>query len=164
MRREAQAEYEWLFRAAYPSVMRSVCLIMRDRGRAEEVCQEAFVLLLERWSTVRDYEHPDAWVRKVAVRMAIRQAGRDQRRTVLERHASPAPQAPEPVDDELAKAMEQLTAMQRAAVILYYYEDRPVLEVARLLQVSTSTVKQHLHRARARLAEVLGEAVTEDVR
>jgi RNA polymerase sigma factor (sigma-70 family) len=164
VKREEQAEYEWLFRAAYPSVLRSVYLIMRDRGRAEEVCQDAFIQLHERWSTVSDYERPEAWVRKVAVRMAVRQAGRDRKRAVLER-ATPPPAPPAPTSDpELADALAELTHMQRAAVVLYYYEDRPVLEVARLLQVSTSTVKQHLHRARARLAQSLGEGVEEDVR
>jgi RNA polymerase sigma-70 factor (ECF subfamily) len=47
--------------------------------------------------------------------------------------------------------------MQRAAVVLYYWEDRPVAEIARVLEVSESTVKQHLHRARHRLAELLEE-------
>jgi RNA polymerase sigma-70 factor (ECF subfamily) len=54
--------------------------------------------------------------------------------------------------------------MQRAVVVLHYFEDRPVLEIARTLQVSESTVKQHLYRARSRLAQSLGEEVGSDVR
>jgi RNA polymerase sigma-70 factor (ECF subfamily) len=53
--------------------------------------------------------------------------------------------------------------MQRAAVVLFYWEDQSVREVARALQVSESTVKQHLYRARHRLADVLGEQVSDDV-
>ena len=60
--------------------------------------------------------------------------------------------------------MAALAPMQRAAVALYYWEDRPVLEIARLLQVSESTVKQHLYRAREHLAVALREEVTGDVR
>jgi RNA polymerase sigma factor (sigma-70 family) len=164
MKRAERAEYEWLFRATYPSVLRSTYLVMRDRGRAEEVCQEAFIRLLERWSTVCDYERPEAWVRKVAIRMAIREAGRDRKRSTLERSAVAPSGAPRPADSDLESAIGQLSHMQRAAIVLYYYEDRPVLEVARVLQVSPSTVKQHLFRARARLAEALDEEVTEDVR
>ena len=54
--------------------------------------------------------------------------------------------------------------MQRAAVVLFYWEDRPVSEIAQTLEVSDSTVKQHLYRARHRLAELLGEEVSDDVR
>ena len=64
----------------------------------------------------------------------------------------------------MARAVAALAPMQRAAVALYYWEDRPVMEIAQLLQVSESTVKQHLYRARARLAETLREEVTGDVR
>jgi RNA polymerase sigma factor (sigma-70 family) len=49
--------------------------------------------------------------------------------------------------------------MQRAAVVLFYFEDRPVSEVAEILDCSTSTAKVHLHKARKKLAELLtGEA------
>lgn len=160
-------EYEWLFRAAYPGVLRTVSLITRDPYRAEEVCQDAFLRLLENWPRVSDFEHPEAWVRKVAVRMAIRVSSRDQRRFPLEvagRQGEPDAGEEQWPDVDLARALARLAPMQRAAVVLYYYEDRPVLEVARVLQVSTSTVKQHLHRARQRLADLLGEEVTEDVR
>lgn len=160
-------EYEWLFRASYPSVLRTVFLITRDRYRAEEVCQEAYLRLLQRWGRVSDFEHPEAWVRKVAVRIAIRESSRDQRRRTLElasRRGEDDARDERWHDVDLARALGSLAPMQRAAVVLYYFEDRPVLEVARILQVSTSTIKQHLHRARHRLAEALGEEVTEDVR
>lgn len=160
-------DYEWLFRATYPRVLRTVFLITRDRARAEEVCQEAYLKLLERWARVADYEHPEAWVRKVAVRMAIRESSREQRRLTLEvasRRSDEEVHEEHWPDVDLAHALAFLAPMQRAAVVLYYFEDRPVLEVARVLQVSTSTVKQHLHRARQRLGELLGEEVSEDVR
>jgi RNA polymerase sigma factor (sigma-70 family) len=162
VRRQERLEYEWLFRASYPSVLRTVFLITRDIGRAEEVCQDAYLLLLERWSKVSQFEHPEAWVRKVAVRMAIRVTQREKRRTRLEATAQNAPE-PHLPDLDLATALGELTPMQRAAVVLYYYEDRPVIEVARALRVSPSTVKQHLYRARSRLAELLHEEVRGDV-
>jgi DNA-directed RNA polymerase specialized sigma24 family protein len=47
---------------------------------------------------------------------------------------------------------------------MYYFDDQSVTEIAHAMQVSTSTVKQHLMRARRRLAALLNEEVTEDVR
>lgn len=164
MRRADLEEYEWLFRATYPSIRRSAYLVLRHEGRAEDVCQEAFIRLFEKWSTVQHYERPEAWVRTVAIRMAIREAGRERRRPLLESTARAAVEDGAPaLDPDLARAVRQLTPMQRAAVVLYYYEDLPVLEVARVLQVSASTVKQHLHRARAKLAEELGDDVGKEV-
>jgi RNA polymerase sigma-70 factor (ECF subfamily) len=62
-------------------------------------------------------------------------------------------------DPDLATAIGELSPMQRAAVVLFYWQDQTIFEVARALEVSESTVKQHLHRARIRLAERLGEEV-----
>jgi RNA polymerase sigma-70 factor (ECF subfamily) len=66
-------------------------------------------------------------------------------------------------DIDLINAIGVLAPKQRAAVVLFYLEDRPVEEIARVMGTSTSTVKQHLHRARARLAEVLQEEAVDDV-
>jgi RNA polymerase sigma factor (sigma-70 family) len=158
MRGEERADYEWLFRAAFPRIHRTVYLVLRDYGRAEEVTQDAFLKLLENWRKVSSYEQPEAWVRRVAIRLAVRQADREGGRRAREEAADrqPAQVPPEP-DPAVAAAISSLAPRQRAAVVLHYYEDLSVLDVARVLSVSESTVKQHLHRARVRLAELLGE-------
>ena len=153
-----RVEFEWLFRSAYASVLRTTFLVLRDRGRAEEVTQDAFVRLYERWRGVATIEYPEAWVRQVAIRAAVRRARRERFIPVV-REVPESAAADAVPDVDLARAMASLPPRQRAAVALYYLEDRPVDEVARLLGVSSSTVKQHLFRARATLAAVLGEAV-----
>lgn len=85
-------------------------------------------------------------------------------RTVLERGSGKDLTEDRLSDVDLARAMQTLAPMQRAAVALYYFDDQPVGEIARMLQVSESTVKQHLFRARRRLAGLLHEEVSEDVR
>jgi len=62
-------------------------------------------------------------------------------------------------DVDLAKAVTSLAPQQRAAVALYYLDDLPVADVAHHLGVSSSTVKQHLFRARRHLAALLSETV-----
>jgi len=161
---DERRDYEWVYRARFASVARTVFLIVGSQAVAEEITQEAFLKLLQKWPTVSDYERPEAWARKVAVRMAVRHVGRERSRPLRELRAQPRPSDPTPPDPEVARAVAALAPMQRAAVALYYWEDRPVLEIAQLLQVSESTVKQHLYRARARLAETLREEVTGDVR
>jgi RNA polymerase sigma-70 factor (ECF subfamily) len=151
-----RADYEWVFRTTYPAVVRTAFVIVRERGLAEEVAQDAFVRLYERWDGVVEIEQPQAWVHAVAVRMAVRQARRRRERST-DAGIEERPVNDPVVDVDLHRALGELPPRQRAAVALYYLEDRPVAEIASLLDVSESTVKQHLHRARARLAALLGE-------
>jgi RNA polymerase sigma-70 factor (ECF subfamily) len=153
---DAQAEYTWFFRTEFRAVVQTAYLVLHDRHRAEDVAQEAFTQLLLHWKKVSRYERPDAWVRRVAIRLAARQAKRERRRGEIERDERPdATIAPQDVD--LMRALRQLPPQQRAAVALYYFEDRPTAEVAHILGVSESTATVHLHKARKRLADVLGE-------
>ena len=160
---EADLEYAWFFRAEFPGVLRTVFLILHDRGRSEDVTQEAFIQLLTHWRKVSRYERPEAWVRRVAIRQAVRMMKRDRMRAELERADVPAPHADLP-DVDLARAVQRLPAMQRAAVVLFYFEDRPVAEIVEILGISDGSVKVHLHRARQRLVVLLGEEVGEDAR
>jgi RNA polymerase sigma factor (sigma-70 family) len=156
VRETASVEFEWVFRSAYPSVLRTVVLILHDRGLAEQVTQDSFLKLCERWPRLAGVDNPTAWVRKVAVRAAIRLAQRN-RRVLVGIPADPAQRAEGWPDVDLQRAVAALPVRQRAAVVLHYLEDLSVQDVASVLGVSSSTVKQHLHRARATLAETLGE-------
>jgi RNA polymerase sigma-70 factor (ECF subfamily) len=94
--------------------------------------------------------------------MAVRQVKRERMRKERERLAvvEPPDQGPDP---DVARAVATLSPMQRAAVVLHYWGDASILDIARTLGVSESSVKQHLFRARARLATALGEEVSGDV-
>lgn len=166
MRADATRDYDWYFRACFTPVTRTVFLIVHDRVLAEDVAQEAFYRMLRHWGTVSTYERPESWVRRVAIRIAVRELQRSSTRRERERLAGagvPDDHVDLP-DPDVARAVAELAPMQRAAVVLFYWEDRPVAEIAEVLEVSESTVKQHLFRARHRLAELLGEEVTDDVR
>ncbi len=160
---DAEAEYSWFYQAEYANVARSIFLILHDRQRAEDIAQDAFVQLYAYWWKVSRYERPDAWVRRVAIRMAVRHVKRERRRTVLERDVDePAPSGP--VDVDLLRAIAELPAAQRVAVVLFYFEDRPIAEIMNILGSSEGAVKMSLQRARGRLAELLAEGVDDDVR
>ena len=155
--------YTQLFRAEYPTVLRGVFLVLNDRGRAEDITQEAFAKLYAHWRRVSAYDRPDAWVRRVAIRMAIRASVREQRRPGLELLATDDDTRGGLPDVDLARAVASLAPQQRACVVLYYFEDRAVPEIVDLLDIAEPTVRVHLHRARQRLSELLNEEVTDDV-
>jgi RNA polymerase sigma factor (sigma-70 family) len=161
MRTVERGEFEQVFRSSYPTVLRTAYLVLHDRGRAEEVTQDAFLRLYERWSQAVRYEHPVAWVRKVVVRDAIRRAERERRQLVTGVLADRGKNDHVP-DIDLLDAVAALPPRQRAVVALYYLEDRPVDEIADLMEISGSTVKQHLFQARGRLGELLVGGVVGD--
>ena len=153
-----------LFVAEYPALVRTLALIVRDRTAAEDLAQDAFVQLLRHWEKVRRYGSPEAWVRRVAIRLAVRDAKRERRLALIR----PEPGADQPgpddqVDGELLDAIRTLPPRQRSVVALFYFEDRPMDEIAEILDCSPATGWVHLHRARKRLAERLGEEVTDHV-
>jgi RNA polymerase sigma factor (sigma-70 family) len=151
--------FTWFFRAEFPRVVRTVTLVLQDRDKARDVAQEAFVQLLTHWDKVSRYDRPDAWVRRVAIRLAVRGRQRDVLRRVRERLTGPAEQTAGDVAAalDLMAAVRRLSPAQRAAVALFYYEDQPISEVAVIMGCTPATVRVHLHAARKRLASMLGE-------
>lgn len=149
------SDFEMFFRAQYAAVARVAYLMTGDRAAAEDVAQESFVRLYARWGRVSRYERPDAWVRTVAVRLAQRAARK--RRAELPAVADAATTPVTRHDPELWEAVLSLPRAQRAAVVLHYYEDLPVDEVAAILDCAPSTARVHLHKARKRLGSLLGE-------
>jgi RNA polymerase sigma-70 factor (ECF subfamily) len=152
----ANAEYTWLFRSEFPAVVRTAYLILHDRQGAEDVAQQAFAQLFVHWRKVSKYERPEAWVRRVAIRLATRTIRRDRLRAILHQQVElPLPSSS--IDIDLVRALKALPPQQRAAVALFYFEDRPVQEIADILSCSESTAKAHLFKARRRLASLLRE-------
>jgi RNA polymerase sigma factor (sigma-70 family) len=155
--RQRDEAFEMFFLAEHGSVLRTVQLILGDRQAAEDATQEAFYRLLVHWRKVSQYERPGAWVRRVAIRIAVRARGA-RRSDEIETDHNGIESA---MRVDLQRALKQLSAAQRAAVVLFYYEDRSVAEVASLMETSEGTVKTHLHRARKHLAEALGEELND---
>ena len=108
---------------------------VRPEARAEELTQDAFIELLRHWRTVAEYDRPDLWLRRVAIRKAQRERHRGWRRRELEVLAAPeeavdGPPTPAP---EVLAAVRRLAPGQRAVVVLFYFEDRPMSEIAEIL-------------------------------
>ena len=76
MRDRDDVEFEELFEASFGAVARTVFLIIGDREIAREFTQEAFVQALVHWKRVSRYDNPGGWVRRVAIRLAMRQRSR----------------------------------------------------------------------------------------
>ena len=153
---DADVEYSAFFRREFPAVLRTIALMLRDAHRAEEITQDAFLKLLQEWPKISRYERPSSWVRRVAVRLAMRSIERDRLWTRVREGLLPSG-LDRPSRFDVDGAIRRLPASQRAAIVLHYYEDRPVAEVATILGCAESTARVHLHHGRNRLRQLLGE-------
>jgi RNA polymerase sigma-70 factor (ECF subfamily) len=157
-------DFDTLFRSEFARVARTVHHIVGDRRQSDEVTQDAFLELLRHWAKVSTYDRPELWVRRVAIRKAQRERHRTWRRWELERvTAEPESAEPPTPAPEVLAAVRTLGPKQRAIVVLFYFEDRPMAEIAEIVGCSESTGWSQLHLARCRLASILGEEVTDDV-
>ena len=163
---DVRESFSVFFSAEYARMVRTVYLVVHDYGHAEEIAQDAFEQLLDHWETVSRYEQPGAWVRRVAIRMAVRAGRRERLRYQLERRSRAGVEEASGIarpSDEVLAAVRTLPPNQRAAIVLHYYEDRPVAEIADALGCAPATARVHLHKARHRLAELLHEEVDDVV-
>ncbi|MGB9372530.1 MAG: sigma-70 family RNA polymerase sigma factor [Jiangellales bacterium] len=158
---DREEEFRDLFAEQYALVVQAVFFILQDQGQAEEIAQDAFMQLLRHWGKVRDYEQPAAWVRRVALRLAVKSAQRERRINQALSRTRPEPSVD--VSTQVAQhsavfaAIGRLTPKERAVVVLFYFEDRPTAEIAQLLDCSENAAAIRLHRARQRMAELMQE-------
>lgn len=149
------SDYEHFFADEYAPVVYSVLPIVGDRAEAESISQDAFLKALLRWRRLRLYDKPGAWVRRVAIRDAVRAAERSARSSSLsEVDITGYPSIVEG-DDELDRALTALSPRQRACVVLRHVEGWEAAEIGDALGCSASTVRVHLHRGLAALARHL---------
>lgn len=149
-------DYTGFLRAEYAQVLRTVELMLGDREAALDVTQDAFARLYRHWRKACRYDRPAAYVRRIAVNLAISHLRRRHvQEKTLRALAPPTNMAPVYSDPSILAAVRKLPPGQRAATVLFYFEDQPSSEIARILGCSESTARAHLHKARARLAHLL---------
>lgn len=146
--------FEEFFVERYGEVVRSMRLVVGDPTRAEELAEEAFARAFRHWSRVSQLDRPVAWVYVVACNEARRAWRREQRsprwfgrdqRVVVD------PTAMVATELDVRAALTQLGDRQRAAVVLRYFADLPLAEIAAVMGCATGTVKATLHQALDRL-------------
>lgn len=160
-----------------PAIIRACHRVLGDLGEAEDVAQEAFVTAYRSLGSWRAEGPFGAWLARIAVRLAIRQATR--RRVVA--WLSPGPDLDDNVDDPIARlrsdgsadpeglalrgerqravrrAVADLDEPYREVVALRFFAERSLAEIASLTGRPLGTVKTHLHRGLLRLRGHLSE-------
>jgi RNA polymerase sigma-70 factor (ECF subfamily) len=123
--------------------------VLGDAEAAADVAQEVAITAVRRASSLRDPAALDAWLHRIAVRAALREARRAGRRRAAE-HAGhdPRPATEDAALDSALAVLEGLPARQRAALTLRYVHDLPDAAIARALRCRPGTVRSLLSRGR----------------
>src|SRR4051812_40672631 len=132
-------------------MVRLAVLLVGSREQAEEIVQDAFAQLFERWDRI---DRPGAYLRTCVVN-GCRRAHRRRRQDTRLAASELRPTAADLGADHLADALAALPPRRRAAVVLRYYDDRSESEIAEALGVRPGTVKSLLHRGLAELRQAV---------
>jgi RNA polymerase sigma-70 factor (ECF subfamily) len=144
-------DFRLLYDRDYPRVAAYCYQLVRDRDQAADLAQEAFARLFARWVTVRE---PTAYVFHIATNLVRSSwSARARDKALMPVLASQASQPA--VDHSVRDAVERLPARYRELVLLHYYADLTVPDVARAVRRPEGTAKRMLSEARALLAHSL---------
>jgi RNA polymerase sigma-70 factor (sigma-E family) len=152
-------DFEEFARARTPHLYRTAWLLAGDRHHAEDLVQETLAKMFRAWRGVRRINNPQAYAQTVLARTFISQR---RRRSWTEQPTSTVPERAErPGDPELRlslqKALAELAPLDRAVLVLRFFEDRSVEQVALDLGKNAGAIRTRTSRALDRLRVVLGD-------
>lgn len=138
-----------------PLACRYALSLLRDRGLAEDACQEAFIEAFQHLGQLREPAAFPGWLRRIVVKHADRQ----RRRRLLYVELSEIPGAHDPlallIEAEAGREVQEhvalLPAHLRDVIALFYLDGYTVSEIATFLEVARGTIRKRLFDGRRRL-------------
>jgi RNA polymerase sigma-70 factor (ECF subfamily) len=155
----ATQEFEDFVADSCDRLFRALYLITGSRQEAEDVMQDAFLAVWERWERVGRLEDPTGYLFRTAMNLWRK---RLRRGAVMLRRAIPFSPEPDPFDgvedrDLVFRTLKDLHPNQRAALVVTALLGYPSDEAASILHMSAATVRMHASRGRAAMQGLIGE-------
>jgi RNA polymerase sigma-70 factor (ECF subfamily) len=150
----AAPSFEEFYEANLRRLFTAVCLVTGNRDEAEEIVQEAFVRVFERWDRVGGLEDSTGYLFRVSMnvfRSRYRRASLAVRRGLFLAPGASDDLAAVEVHDAVVRLLRGLDPKQRAAVLLTAILDYSAEEAGRMLGLRASSVRSLTTRARARM-------------
>ncbi|HET8658131.1 MAG TPA: sigma factor-like helix-turn-helix DNA-binding protein [Micromonosporaceae bacterium] len=153
-------EFDAFYSGTSGRVLGQLWAMTGSHAEAEDAVAEAYARAWQRWNQVRDCDSPEAWVRRVASRIAV-SAWRKAVNRIRAHHSAAldvdlAGLGPDHV--ALVHALRQIPADQRRAIVLHHLVGLSVAEIAVEVGSPEGTVKARLSRGRRALAAQLSDA------
>ncbi|WP_432834963.1 RNA polymerase sigma factor [Dactylosporangium sp. CA-092794] len=146
-----------VYHACYRRLVVQLFAFTTDLTEAQDVVQEAFARAVARPRGFAGIDNPEAWLRTVALNIVRR---RWRRRRILDLillkerplHDAAGPDSGSDIATDLTRALNAIPRSYREVIVLHYYADLSVDEIAAALNVPAGTVKSRLSRGRTALA------------
>jgi len=156
---EVPLTFEEFFQDHHARLFAALCLTTGSRDESEEIMQDAFLKIWERWDRVSAMDDPVGFLYRTAMNTFLK---RYRRARLAVRHVLPLPERDDAFAtvndrDALVRAMRDLTPHQRAAVVLTSILDYSSEEAGRILGVADSTVRVLAKKARESMRPKVGE-------
>ena len=159
-------EYAWFVKTYSQQVLSFTSRMMPDGEDAKEVAQDAFVKAFRSLGSFHFQSSFCTWVCRIAYHKSLDRLKHQQP------HYVDIDNLPEISDDELSTGREERIAMMEAAIDdlppdermlihLYYYEDRPLRDIAYIMDVEPNTLATRLHRIRKKLLRTIKQKENE---
>jgi RNA polymerase sigma factor (sigma-70 family) len=152
-RAEVGSSFEDFVAAEHTRLYGALCLITRDRFEAEDLMQDAFLKVWERWDRVRDMDDPTGYLYRTALNLY--RSGLRRAAVAIRRAAQPRQRRDELSDvearDTVLRALARLTPRQRTSLVLVDLLDYSSEEAGRLMGIKSATVRVLASQARATL-------------
>jgi RNA polymerase sigma factor (sigma-70 family) len=141
---------------AHRTAVYRFCRAAVGPGDADDVFQETFLAALRAYPRLRDAEHLDRWLLRIASRKAIdHHRARGRRAIPSDRLPERSVDAAAGPDDDLWSAVASLPPRQRVAVVHRHVLDRPYAEIAELMDATEETVRANVYQGVKRLRELI---------
>jgi RNA polymerase sigma-70 factor (ECF subfamily) len=150
--RRAAPSFAEFYAEQWPDVAGFCGALVGSQVVGDDLAQEAFTRLCTRWPLVRE---PRPYVFRIARNLAHRHHRAAAHEVLVDAtpdHPNSAAEGPRVLD-----AVRGLPERLQVVVLLHYYADLPVADVAKSLRRPVGSVKRQLHEARAVLSRSLGD-------
>jgi len=147
------SSFEAFFHDEARTLFRRLCAVTGNSSEAEEIMQDAFLALWERWDRISGMDDPTGYLYRTAMnvfRKRTRRAALAIRRTIASA-PDPTPFSEIDAQQDLLIALAELSPRQRAALVLTEVLDYSSEEAGRVLGVTAGTVRGLASRAREAL-------------
>jgi len=152
--------FDEIIRLCVPDMFRIAMSIINNKDDADDAVCETVVKAYENIHKLKDCKFFKTWI----IRMLINQANdvyKSRKKIVYLYDITNEPKYEDKYDfgdDELNEAVANLNLEYRTAIMLYYYQDMKIKEIASVLQIPQGTVKWRLSKAKSILKEKLAAA------
>jgi len=153
--------FEALYARYYDKVFGIARGILIDADEAADAVQEIFTLVLRHLGRFDRRSRFSTWLFRVAVNRSIQEARRHKNRhrnvELTEAAERVAPEEPDTTDPKIQACLARLAPADRALLVLFYWEELSLQEIADSLGTNVNAAKTRLYRARERFRAVFEE-------